>query len=165
MNIYYTGSNKNSSSATGQLIAKIHNNFKFTDYDGTPTIFVTDGEVVILHTRHQISETEWNDITMRFPENIENKRYEFQSDDVLQPPTFIESWADPDGGSWHRPYYPKKDVGHITFDFNFKVGTLKATFNFTIMDGIKSHQVIGEINVENLEHIKPGQRHLEKLFE
>ncbi|KAB0501445.1 hypothetical protein [Pseudomonas lini] len=165
MNIYYTGSNKNLSSATGKLTAKIHNNFKFTDFDGTVTRFITNGEQVVLFTRHQISETEWNDIPLRFPVNIENKRYEFQSDGILQPPIFSENWDDPDGGSWHRPYYPKMDVGHITFDFNFEVGTLKATFNFTIMDGITSHQVIGEINVEGLEHAKTGQRHLEKLFE
>ncbi|MCE6978732.1 hypothetical protein EI534_15335 [Pseudomonas frederiksbergensis] len=165
MNTDYTGSNKNSSSATGKLIANIHNNFKFTDYDGTATHFITNGEQVVLLTRHQISETEWNTIPLRFPVKIENKRYEFQSDGVLQPPIFSENWGGPDGGSWHRPYYPKKDVGHITFDFNFEVGTLKATFNFTIMDDITSHQVIGEINVEGLEHVEPGQRDLEKLFE
>ncbi|MFD2882784.1 hypothetical protein ACFS4T_05965 [Pseudomonas lini] len=60
----------------------------------------------------------------------------------------------------------KMDVGHITFDFNFEVGTLKATFNFTIMDGITSHQVIGEINVEGLEHAKkPDSDIWKKLFE
>ncbi len=165
MNTYYKSSNKNSSSATGELTAKIHNDFKFPDYNGAATFFVTNGKLVVLSTKHQISETEWNTISVRFPANIENRRYEFQSDGVLEPPMFSENWDDPDGGSWHRPYYPKKDVGHITFDFDFEVGTLKATFNFTIMDGITSHQVIGEINVEGLEHAKTGQRHLEKLFE
>lgn len=165
MNIYYTGSNKNSSSATGKLTAKIHNNFKFPDYDGTVTRFITNGDQVLLLTTHKISETEWNSIPLRFPANIENKRYEFQSDGVLQPPIFSENGGDPDGTSWSKPYYPKKDVGHITLNFNLEAGILQATFNFTLMDNTTSHQVIGEINVEGLEHTKSGQRHLEKLFE
>lgn len=155
MNIFYTGSNKNLSSATGTLTATIHNNFKFTDYDGTVTGFITNGKLVVLLTTHKISETRWNAISLRFPADIENKRYEFQPDGILQPPSFTESWSDPDGGSWHQPYTSKNDVGHITFNFNLETGILEAKFNFTIMDGTASHQVIGEINVEGLEHANP----------
>ncbi|WP_339545666.1 hypothetical protein [Pseudomonas sp. RA_35y_Pfl2_P32] len=165
MNAYYTGSSNESRSATGKLTARIHNNFKYTDYEGTATRFITIGEQVVLLTEHKISGLEWNSISLILPATIENKRYEFQPDGIVRPPTFIENWDDPSGGTWHRPYFPKKDVGHITFDFNFKDGTLKATFNFTIMHGTTSHQVIGEINVEGLVPEKAGQRHLDKLFE
>ncbi|WLI11734.1 MULTISPECIES: hypothetical protein [Pseudomonas] len=162
MNIYYTGSNKNLSSTSDKLTAEIHNSFKFSTYDGTATLFITNGEWIILYTRHQISETEWNTISLRFPANIENKRYEFQPGDIL-PPTFSENWSVPDG-SWHRPYTSKNNVGHITFNFDLKAGTLKADFNFTILNNEESHQAIGGIDVKGLEHIT-GQRHLEKLFE
>lgn len=164
MSIYYVGSNKESSSVTGKLTAKFNNNFKFSDYYGIPNFFITNRKKVVLSTKHKISSTEWNSINIDFPANIENRRYEFQPNGIVTPPLFIESWEDPDGGSWHRPYNSKDYSGHITFDFNFEAGTLEATFNFTILVNTEAHQVVGKIDVVGLEHVESGQRHMEKLF-
>ncbi|PZW96226.1 hypothetical protein DFS28_106123 [Pseudomonas sp. 478] len=150
MTTYYIGS-KESKAVSGELIADIQ---KFGKFEGVITRFITNGEAVLLNAKHVLSETSYNQITFRFPENIENKRYEFYENGPLQPPSFAEFLC---SGNWVRPHYSRVDAGHITFNFDLVEGTLDAEFNFTFYENTSQveRQVVGKIkDVKGLEHVK-----------
>jgi len=163
MNFFYSPPENHLVTAEGELHATIHNNFKFPDFKGIPQFFVTNEKVVVISTRHQITENQWNSITVTFPYLVENRRYEFQVNSGVEPPLFVESCRTADGGSLHRPHPAKDDVGHIIFDFDPDAGTLEATFNYTIIgDQSTGHQAVGNIKIKGLTHTNGYC--LEKLF-
>ena len=141
-------------SGTGMLTAKFYPKITNNDYLGIPRAFVTNREEVVLHTRQHISGNLYNMIQFRFRADIENKRYEFQADNPATP-SVLRYWHH------NNELASDENVGHIDIeDFDFEKGTLKATFNFTIIyppTGPRI-QVIGTIDVAGMEIEEAGAR-------
>lgn len=150
-------------SGTGSLTAKIHNNYLYANYSGTPFVFVTNGELVALHTKHMEDLNTWMNISFNFFASIENKRYEFHEDipSAPRPPSFSLTRFDPiTGDTYGIGYSSKGNVGHIDIEeFDIDKGVLRASFNFTFEDfhDRTLHQVIGTIDVAGLERLRAGE--------
>lgn len=138
-------------SGTGVLNATIANGYIISKFEGKPTLFITDGEVVILRAFYQQNATTGFSITLLFAYSIKEGRYEFHAGNQPKPPKFqfIDSSND-------KIYDSDINAGHIEVkEFDTSNGTFKASFNFTFNDPEtgRNHQTVGDINFAELEHI------------
>ncbi|MFJ2536735.1 hypothetical protein [Pseudomonas sp. NPDC087614] len=139
-------------SGTGKLTATIHNNYIISSFKGQPTVFVTDGKKVALYAKHLDSPTVSFCIQLDFAADIKQGRHEFHPDNLPVPPSFSYTV-----GSHTKGYSSDKRAGHLEIsEFDINKGTFKASFNFTFtnFDTHRRHQVVGNIDVSDLEQIE-----------
>jgi hypothetical protein len=116
---YFPKTKDRTDSGTGSLTAKIHNNYLYANYCGTPFVFVTNGELVALHTKHVEDLNTWTNISFNFFASIENKRYEFHEDipSAPRPPSFSLTRFDPiTADTYGIACSSKGNVGHIDIE-------------------------------------------------
>jgi len=144
--------NNATNSGTGELTAAINNNYIISDFKGKPTVFVTDGKVVALYVIYEQYASTSFSIKLTFAADIKPRRHEYHPDNLPVPPTF--SYTE-DGHT--KGYNSDKGAGHLEIsEFDINKGTFKASFNFTFtnFDTNRRHQVVGNIDVSDLEHIE-----------
>ncbi|BBP72687.1 hypothetical protein PHLH6_46910 [Pseudomonas sp. Seg1] len=137
---------------TGDLTAAINNNYIISNFEGQPTIFTTNGKEVALYATYPHSSTVSFCIQLNFSANIKQGRYEFHPNNLPVPPSF--SYTE---GGHTKGYNSDKGAGHLEIsEFDINEGTFKASFNFTFtdFDTNRRHQVVGNIDVSDLEHIE-----------
>ncbi|UZE12990.1 hypothetical protein [Pseudomonas sp. B21-053] len=133
-------------SALGTVDAIIQ---KLGRFEGNVTAFTTNNILVGINASHVSAYPHTtNFLYLRFPINIQNKRYEFVEGGPVNPLIFRQLRNGLD--TLHQP---KSDTGHITFDFDRKKGTLRALFNFTFIDSNTGEELIftGEIKAEGMK--------------
>jgi hypothetical protein len=149
-------SNSNSHSGSGNITATIGNDFPHPDYAGIPRFFVHGNNKIVLRTVDFIDKAGTQTaINLVFPNDIENRRYEFVKDAPYQiePLEFSYRSFNEDLKEWVDTTYLKENVGYIDVqDFNLEQGYLKAAFSFqfTTYKNPKIHTVSGIIDVAGL---------------
>ena len=134
-------------SATGKITADLN---ELGKYDGEARKFQTNGKVVFFQARHQISPTEWNNMSLRFQIDIVNGRHFFNSNSLVSPPSFSKL---SNNGNIIITYPAKPDEGYVDITFDKEKGTLKAAFNYTFEHN--SLQVVGDIvNGQGMEYVE-----------
>jgi hypothetical protein len=139
-------------SGTGFITARIKD--YFTDqFEGKPSIFVSDGELVALKAIYQKSTTTSFSIYLIFDANIEKGKHFFTEE---FPCPFSFSYKE---SNYTKGYSSIEDAGSIDVEeFDIAQGIFKATFNFTFKDfdnNNKKHQIHdGQIDVQGLEIIE-----------
>jgi len=139
-------------SGTGFVNARIKDYFT-NQFEGKPSIFVSDGELVALKAIYQKSTSTSFSIYLIFDANIEKGKHFFTE---RFPCPFSFSYTEL---NHTKGYTSIEDEGSIeVIEFDIDKGLFKATFNFTFKDfdnNNKKHQIHdGHIDVQGLEIIE-----------
>jgi hypothetical protein len=139
-------------SGTGVVSARIKDYFS-DQFEGKPSIFVSDGELVALKAIYQKSASTSFTIHLLFDAKIEKGKHFFTE---KFPCPFSFSYTE---HNHTKGYTSIEDAGSIeVIEFDIDKGLFKATFNFTFNDFVnknKKHQIHdGHIDVQGLEIIE-----------
>ncbi|UFQ01206.1 hypothetical protein [Pseudomonas fitomaticsae] len=134
----------------GTVAAKIHNNFELADFKGPVTFFFHASAMnkIYLLAKHKISDTEWYELSTVFLSDIQVKHYELPNPAFPLSLSLRKTWVDDTGETHSKNFVTDKNIGYVTVEaFDIEVGIFEAGFNFTILSGGKSHQMIGNAKV------------------
>ncbi|MFJ7795889.1 hypothetical protein [Pseudomonas sp. NPDC096950] len=122
---------------------------KYGLFEGTVTAFTTNNILIGINASHiNAGPHATHFLYLTFPIDIKNKRYEFVDGGPVQPPVFRQI-----KNGQHTLHEPKRNTGHITFNFDRDNGTLSAPFNFSFIDSTTQEELMftGEIKAQGIQ--------------